>query len=121
MPAAGGADRHHPHGADRAVDRLAPGERQVLRAYRQSAPAAAMDRLTDPGKLGLSLKGLTTRSERVADGVTRVHLTGGNLRQLGPEVTDPYVVTIRQDGTWYPSLVFTVTDWLLAHPQRERP
>ena len=106
---------------ERAVDRLAPGERQVLRAYRQSAPAGAMDPLTDPGKLGLSLKGLTTRSERVADGVARVHLGGGNLRQLGPEVTDPYVVTIQQDGTWYPSLVFTATDWMLTHTERERP
>jgi hypothetical protein len=106
---------------DHAVDRLAPGERQVLRAYRQSAPAGAMDRLTDPGKLGLSLKGLTTRNERVADGVTRVHLGGGNLRQLDPEVTDPYVLTIQQDGTWYPSLVFTATDWMLTHTERERP
>jgi hypothetical protein len=106
---------------DRAVDRLAPDERRVLRAYRQSAPAGAMDKLTDPGGLGLSLKGLTTRSERVADGVTRVHLTGGNLRQLDPDVTDPYVVAIQRDGTWYPSLVFTATDWMLTHTERERP
>jgi hypothetical protein len=106
---------------DRVVDRLAPDERRVLRAYRQSAPAGAMDKLTDPGRLGLSLKGLTTRSERVADGVTRVHLTGGNLRQLDPDVTDPYVVAIQRDGTWYPSLVFTATDWMLTHTERERP
>jgi hypothetical protein len=106
---------------DRAVDRLAPDERQVLRAYRRSAPAGAMDELTDHGKLGRSLKGVTTRSERVADGVARVHLTGGNLRQLDPDLNDPYVVAIQRDGTWYPSLVFTATDWMLTHTQRERP
>ena len=33
----------------------------------------------------------------------------------------PYVVTIQQDGTWYPSLVFTVTDWMLNRAERERP
>jgi hypothetical protein len=105
---------------ERAVDRLAPGERQVLRAYQHTAPAGNLDRL-DPGRLGLSLKGLTTRSERVADGVARVHLAGGNLRRLDPEVTDPYVVTIQRDGTWYPSLVFTATDWMLTHTEREHP
>jgi hypothetical protein len=108
-------------GPDPAVDRLAPGERQVLRAYRQSAPPGAMDPLTDPGKLGRSLQGVTTRSERVADGVARVHLTGGKLRQLDPDLTDPYVVTIQRDGTWYPSLVFTATDWMLTHTEREHP
>jgi hypothetical protein len=33
----------------------------------------------------------------------------------------PYVVTIRRDGTWYPSLMFTVTDWMLHRAERERP
>jgi hypothetical protein len=33
----------------------------------------------------------------------------------------PYVVTIQRDGTWYPSLVFTVTDWMLHRAERERP
>ncbi|HEX8135718.1 MAG TPA: hypothetical protein VF880_20090, partial [Actinomycetes bacterium] len=33
----------------------------------------------------------------------------------------PYVVAIRRDGTWYPSLSFTVTDWLLAQAEREHP
>jgi len=30
-------------------------------------------------------------------------------------------VTIQRDGTWYPSLVFTVTDWMLTRTERERP
>jgi len=123
---------------DRAVDRLAPGERLVLRAYRQSVPAGAMGQLADPSKLGLSVQGLTTRTERIADGVARVHLTGGkvqrlpagagpgtepplDLDRLDPKRGDPYVVTIQRDGTWYPSLVFTATDWMLTHTERERP
>jgi hypothetical protein len=125
-------------GSDRAADRLAPSERLVLRAYQRSAPAGAMGQLNDLGRLGLSVKGLTTRTEPIADGVARVHLTGGKLQPLGPgtgteppvdlgklhpERGDPYpyVVTIQRDGTWYPSLVFTVTDWMLTHTQRERP
>jgi hypothetical protein len=124
-------------GSDRATDRLAPSERLVLRAYQQSAPAGAASRLTDLSKLGLSVKGLTTRTERIADGVARVHLTGGTLQRLpsggGEPPIDlgqldpdrggpyPYVVSIQQDGTWYPSLVFTATDWMLTRTERERP
>src|SRR5207247_3394571 len=109
-----------------------------LRAYQRSAPAGSMGQLNDLGRLGLSVKGLTTRTERIADGVARVHLTGGKLQPLGPGTGSeppvdlsklhpdrgdpyPYVVTIQRDGTWYPSLVFTVTDWMLTHPQGERP
>jgi hypothetical protein len=33
----------------------------------------------------------------------------------------PYVVAIQRDGTWYPSLVFTITDWMLTQAERERP
>jgi hypothetical protein len=123
---------------DRAMDRLAPGERLVLRAYRQSAPAGAMGQLGDPSQLGLSVRGLTTRTERIADGVARVHLTGGkvqrlpggagsvpgpplDLDRLDPDRGAPYVVAIQRDGTWYPSLMFTATDWMLTHTERERP
>ena len=124
--------------SDRAADRLAPSERLVLRAYQRSAPAGAAGQLTDLSRLGLSVQGLTTRTERIADGVARVHLTGGKLQrlpagagteppidlgQLDPQRGDPYpyVVTIQRDGTWYPSLVFTVTDWMLTRTERERP
>jgi DNA-binding NarL/FixJ family response regulator len=118
---------------DQAVDRLSPGERLVLRAYQRSAPAGT---LPDPNELGLSVRGLTTRTERIGDDVAKVHLTGGTLRRppaaagseppdldrLGAELgVDPYVVTIQRDGTWYPSLVFTATDWMLTRTERERP
>ena len=88
------------------------------------------------GKIGLSVQDLTTRTEPIADGVARVHLTGGTLQrlpsggeppidlgQLDPDKGDPYpyVVSIQQDGTWYPSLVFTATDWMLTRTERERP
>jgi hypothetical protein len=124
-------------GSDRAADRLAPSERLVLRAYQRSAPAGATaGQLTDLSKLGLSVQGLTTRTEPIADGVARVHLTGGKLQplpsgaeppidlgKLDPDKGDPYpyVVAIQRDGTWYPSLVFTVTDWMLTRTERERP
>ena len=50
--------------------------------------------------------------------------TGGeslDLGKTGAKEPAPYVVTIRRDGTWYPSLVFTVTDWMLNRAERERP
>jgi hypothetical protein len=124
--------------ADAAVGRLAPDERQVLAAYRQSVPAGSMGQLGDPGRLGLSVQGLTTRTERVADGVAKVHLTGGTVRprpgsggqahrapldlgRLGNRDVEPYLVAIQRDGTWYPSLVFTAADWMLTRTERERP
>jgi hypothetical protein len=81
---------------------------------------------------GVRVQGLQTRTEQVADGVARVHVTAGRL--VGPRLERPltldqalakgeapYVVTIRQDGTWYPSLVFSVTDWMLTRAEREHP
>jgi hypothetical protein len=70
--------------------------------------------------------------------VAGVHLTGGtvqrlpagagsgaeaplDLDRLDPDRGATYVVTIQRDGTWYPSLVFTATDWILTHTERERP
>ena len=50
--------------------------------------------------------------------------TGGeslDLGKAGAKEPAPYVVTIRRDGTWYPSLVFTATDWMLNRAERERP
>jgi hypothetical protein len=110
------------------LDQLSPAERSVLAAYRPlldhkgGMPAAGSVRV----------EGLQTRTEQVADGVARVRPTAGRLTGLGPGDTldldeaqamgqAPYVVTIRQDGTWYPSLVFTFTDQLLARAERERP
>ncbi|HEV3462909.1 MAG TPA: hypothetical protein VG846_02890, partial [Actinomycetota bacterium] len=71
-------------------------------------------------------------TEQVTDDVARVHATAG--RVLGGMVDEalrpgragageqgPWVVAIRQGGTWYPSVVFTVTDWMLHQAERERP
>jgi hypothetical protein len=80
----------------------------------------------------VQVEGLQLRTEEVADGVARVRatagqLTGGTPREsLGLEEANakgqaPSVVTIRQGGTWYPSVVFTVTDWMLHQAERERP
>jgi hypothetical protein len=117
-------------GRDRqaALGQLSPAERGVLAAYQPlldhkgGMPAAGT----------FSVEGLQTRTEQVADGVARVRPTAGTL--VGPGLGEtlaldeadakgeaPYVVTIRRDGTWYPSLVFTFTDWMLTRAERERP
>jgi hypothetical protein len=120
LAAAAGRDRQA------ALDQLSPAERAVVAAYQPlldhqgGMPAAG----------SLRVEGLQTRTEQVADGVARVRATAGRLTGLGhPVALDqataggqaPYVVTIRRDGTWYPSLVFTVTDWMLTRAERERP
>jgi len=78
------------------------------------------------------VEGLKTRTEEVADGVARVRATAGRIAggpsheslRLEDAVAKgqaPYVVTIQRDGTWYPSLVFTLTDWMLNRAEREHP
>ena len=115
-------------GQQAAVERLSPAERRVIAAYgplldRHGGKPAAGD---------VRVEGLETRSEQVADGVTRVHATAGRLvggmlneslplDRAAAKDQAPYVVTIQRDGTWYPSLVFTVTDWMLHRAERERP
>jgi hypothetical protein len=122
LVAAAGRDRQA------VLDQLSPAERAVVAAYQPlldhqgGMPAAGT----------LRVEGLQTRTEQVADGVARVRPTAGRL--AGPGLGDaldlgdadakgqaPYVVTIRRDGTWYPSLVFTFTDWMLTRAERERP
>ena len=116
-----------------ATERLAPAERRVYDAYA-AALAAARPELSLKGQRA-RVEGLRLRTEPVADGVARVHLVGGKLvtRNLpGPADSTrfdvagrngmiPYVVAIQRDGTWYASLSFTVTDWLLAQAEREHP
>jgi hypothetical protein len=112
-----------------ALERLSPAERRVLAAYQPLlARQGAM-----PGAGAVRIEGLQTRTEQVTEDVAKVHATAGRLagslggreaRTLDEAVAKgeaPYVVTIRQDGTWYPSLVFTVTDWMLTRAERERP
>ena len=124
----------------RAWQRLAPDERRVLAAYQRSAPAGSPGPLTQLDRLGYRLEGLQTRTEQVAGQVARVRLTAGrlvrppsgsqapdapraaDLDELAPEPgSAPYLMTIQQDGTWYPSLVFTIADWMLTRAERERP
>ena len=118
-------------GSDREalLGRLSPAERRVLAAYR---PLLDHKGGMPPAAGSFRVEGLQTRTEQVADGVARVRATAGRLTgpKLGhPLALDqaaaggqaPYVVAIRQDGTWYPSLVFTVADWMLTRAERERP
>jgi hypothetical protein len=116
-------------GQAQAIERLSPGERQVVRAYRSAQPAGDQG-LPMLGGPSFRLEGLTTRTEPIADGVAKVHLTGGRVTVNGesrrldrsrPDQPAPYLVTIERDGTWYPSLVFTAVDWLLTEKKRERP
>jgi hypothetical protein len=116
-------------GQQAALQQLSPAERRVLAAYR---PLLDRPELLSPAPGTVRVQGLQTRTEQVTEGVARVKATAGRL--LGPKLPQPltldkaaangqapYVVTIRQDGTWYPSLVFSVTDWMLTRAERERP
>jgi hypothetical protein len=115
-------------GQQAALELLSPAERRVLAAY-----GSLLDRHGGMPPLGtVGVEGLETRTEEVADGVARVRATAGrlvggasreslDLEEATAKGQAPYVVTIRQDGTWYPSLVFTVTDWMLHQAERERP
>jgi hypothetical protein len=115
-------------GQQAALEQLSPAEQRVLAAYQP-----LLDRQGAMPPLGtVRVEGLQTRTEEVAAGVARVRATAGRLVGSGlPESLTleeatakgeaPYVVTIQQDGTWYPSLVFTVTDWMLNRAERERP
>lgn len=116
-------------GQQAALEQLSPAERRVLAAYQP-----LLDRKGAMPPLGtVRVEGLQTRTEEVAAGVARVRATAGRLVGSGlhesPTLEEatakggeaPYVVTIQQDGTWYPSLVFTVTDWMLNRAERERP
>jgi hypothetical protein len=111
-----------------AAERLSPAERRVLGAYGSLLPAGS----GKPAAGDLRVEGLQTRTEALGDDVVRVRATAGRLVGSLPDQTvdldrvsaggqAPYVVTIRRDGTWYPSLVFTVTDWMLTRAERERP
>jgi hypothetical protein len=115
-------------GQQAALQQLSPAERRVVTAYQPllahqggaTAPAA------------VHVDGLQTRTEQVTEDVARVRATAGrlaagtgggsvDLADADAKEPAPYVVTIRRDGTWYPSLVFTVTDWMLNRAERERP
>ncbi len=94
--------------------RLAPDERNAFDAYLP-AVRALLAGFSAHNSFGLSTSKraaapTVTGTERVADEVVRVHLDGE---------PSPYVVALRRDGTWYPSMVFTLIDVTLASAQRE--
>ena len=115
-------------GQQAVLERLSPAEQGVLAAY---GPPLAGKGATPP--MGaVRVEGLETRTEPLSDGVARVEATAGRL--VGPTLREsipldraaakgksPSVVTIRRDGTWYPSLVFTATDWMLTRAEGTRP
>jgi len=115
-------------GPQAALELLSPAEGRVLAAYRP-----LLDRQGKMAQAGtVRVEGLKTRTEEVADGVARVRATAGRIAggpsheslRLEDAVAKgqaPYVVTIQRDGTWYPSLVFTLTDWMLNRAEREHP
>ncbi len=93
--------------------RLAPGERNAFDAYLPSVPAAA----AAEGFLGLQtldrrMVGSVTGAERVADGVVSVHLGGGQAQPAD-------IIAVRREGTWYPSMVFTLADLTLTRAELE--
>ena len=112
----------------RALEQLSPAERRVVTAYQ---PLLAHQGGQTPAAT-VRVEGLQTRTEQVTADVARVRATAGrlaagtgggsvDLADADAKEPAPYVVTIRRDGTWYPSLVFTVTDWMLNRAERERP
>jgi hypothetical protein len=128
LAAAAGGD------AAKAADRLAPDEARAAAAFRQPLlqrlnPDKSGMLFGEGGKHQLRIDGLTTRSEQLADGVVKVHLTGGTVRVTGkPPASigehpgeDLALVTIRQDGGWYPSLLGTAADAALAEAERAHP
>jgi hypothetical protein len=118
----------------KVADRLAPDEARIADAYRQ--PLLDRMGLGRPGsplgpdqQVRFRIDGLTTRNEQVADGVVMVHLTGGTIRVTGKppvRVTEAMaehaaVVTIRRQGSWYPSLLGTAVSNAIAEAQRAHP
>ena len=108
------------------LERLAPDERAVARAYLATVLA---------GKGGppwlhqgtVRIEGLGTRVEQLSDGVDRVYLSGtvragntGRAVPLRPEHAgepQPYLVAIRSGGSWYPSLLFTMADYAVTEAE----
>ncbi len=120
--------------------RLLPEERGVAEVYSQPLLARvggshdALALLGGRAGARAQIQGLTLRSDSLADGVTKVHLTGGTLVvsgipgekpaplvQPGSRDPAPAVVVLRRDGVWYPSVLFSAVDAMLAEAERTRP
>jgi hypothetical protein len=115
-------------GQQAVLERLSPAEQGVLAAY---GPLLQRQGATPP--MGaVRVEGLKTRTEPLGDDVARVEATAGRvagpmlqrslpLDQAAAKGQAPSLVTIRQDGTWYPSLVFAATDWMLTRAEGTHP
>jgi hypothetical protein len=115
-------------GQQAVLERLSPAEQGALAAYGPLLEGKG----ATPSMGTVRVDGLKTRTEPIGDGVARVEATAGRL--VGPMLREsipldqaaakdqaPSVVTIRRDGTWYPSLVFTATDWMLTRAEGTHP
>jgi len=113
-----------------ALERLAPDERAVLHTY-----ASAIQALKTKPSEPITVENLTTKTDKVAGDVAKVYLTGGQIRGPDGQATalpnlpntlgasgerQPYAVAVEQNGSWYPSLLFTLTDYALTSAQREQ-
>jgi hypothetical protein len=95
---------------------LLPEERNALRAYVVKlglSPTAEIRRLLRRNGFELGAARPTGSVETIAPGVAQVPVAG-----VGPSSA---MVVIERGGTWYASMVFTVTDFLLTSVEREHP
>ena len=112
------------------VATVAPSERNAFDAFfpalkgSQGWPAGPDGRFGLP-QAGTARVGPVTRTERVADGIVRVHFDyrprlGGPGMPVEPPVPAPSVIAVQRNGTWYPSMVFTLVDATLTSAEREQ-
>ncbi len=128
------------------AQQLAPDERRVYATYADALLRAASRRPGERGALagalqpplaGTRITGLATRTTAIGPGVAKVEVTGGRLEATGKararfgtgpidlataaDGQRPYLIVLQRGGTWYPSLLFTAADHLIAHAEREHP
>jgi hypothetical protein len=109
---------------DETMAGAAPSERNAFEAYLaalQSSRGWAGG--TGDALLGLppsySAGGPVTGTEQVADRVVKVYFkaersSGSPEPGAATVPPSPYVIAVQRDGTWYPSIVFTLTDLALT-------
>jgi hypothetical protein len=102
----------------------APSERNAFDAFfpalrgSQGWPAGPDGRFGPP-LADTARVGPVTRTEPVADGIVRVYFAykprlGGPGMPMEPAVPAPSVIAVQRNGTWYPSMVFTLVDATLT-------
>jgi hypothetical protein len=96
------------------TDLLVPEERNALRAYvlkRDLSSTAEIRRLLRRDGFDVTSARVGASAESIGPGIAAVPLTA-----VGHDST---MVAIERDGTWYASMVFTVTESLLTSVERE--